>query len=373
MPQRACLGHAFGHQGVGDAAFFQGLFEQALELAAGVAVGLGVRVFQHHTIGRAFVKRHPLLREVLDDQTQRKLAHHLKAGQPRAQVPVGQAQQVDRRLQRGHGRQRRQLRLGQRVQLHGGRRNDAQCALRADKQVPQVVAGVVLAQAGQAAPDLALGGHDFQAQTQLAGIAIAHYLGAPGIGAQIAADGATALGGQTQREQKARLLAHLLQGLQHAAGLDCDGQVGRVQGAHRVHAREAEHHLGAAGVWRGAHHHASVAALGHDAHACRGAGLHHRCHLLGRGRAHHGQGLAALALAPVQLVAGQVTLGEHIGLAHDGAQRRKEGGVAVHAGSSAGVGSSIRPARRASRSRRRMCRVQATNSTRHSSTSSKAQ
>ena len=61
-----------------------------------------------------------------------------------------------RSLQRGHGGPGGQRGGRQRVQLHGRGGDDAQRALAADEQVAQVVAGVVLAQARQAIPDLAL-------------------------------------------------------------------------------------------------------------------------------------------------------------------------------------------------------------------------
>jgi hypothetical protein len=50
------------------------------------------------------------------------------------------------------------------------------------------------------------------------------------------------------------------------------------------------------------------------------AGLDHVGHLLRAARAHHGQRLAARALAPVLLVGGEVALVEHVGHADDGAQ-----------------------------------------------------
>ena len=248
------------------------------------------------------LKRHLDLREMLGHQAQSKLTHDLKAGQTRAQVLVGQAQQLHRRFQRGHGGKGRKLRGGQGVELHDGAGNDAQRALRPDHQVAQVVAGVVLAQARQAVPDIALRRYHFQPQAQLARVAVAHDLRAASVGAQVAANGAAALGRHAQGEQKAGLLASLLQGLQHAAGVHRDGQVGAVDGAHLVHALQAQHDLRAAGVGRGAHHHAGVAALGHDADTGRGAGPDHGSHLGRIGRAHHGQRVAVLALAPVLLI-----------------------------------------------------------------------
>ena len=125
MPQRTCLGHAFGHDGIADATGLHSRFQQAFKLAARMFLGLVVRVFQHHAVGTALIKRHALLREMLDDQLQSKLPHHLKAGQASAQVLMRQAQQLHRRLQRRHGSQSGQLRCGQRIELHRGSGNHA--------------------------------------------------------------------------------------------------------------------------------------------------------------------------------------------------------------------------------------------------------
>ena len=300
------LRHALGDHGVAHAALFHGGLQQALELRARMGLGLVVRVLQHHAPGRLLPEGHALLREVLDHQAERELAHDLEAGQAGAQVLVRQAQQLDRVFQRGHGGQGRQLRLRQRIELHGGAGDHTQRAFGADEEVAQVVAGVVLAQAGQAVPDLALRRHHFQAQAELARVAVAHHLRAAGVGAQVAADGAAALRGQAQGEQETGFLALFLQALQHAAGVHGDGEVAGIEAAHLVHAREAQHHLGAAGVGGGAHHHAGVAALRHHGHARGGAGLHDGRHFGGGGRPHHGQRAAALTLAPVQFPGGEV-------------------------------------------------------------------
>ncbi len=69
--------------------------------------GLVVRIFQQHAIGALLVKRHTHLGEMLGDQTQRKFAHHFKAGQARGQVPMRKAQQAHRVIKAGHRRPRR--------------------------------------------------------------------------------------------------------------------------------------------------------------------------------------------------------------------------------------------------------------------------
>ena len=90
-------------------------------------------------------------------------AHELKGGE------AGLAEGL-RGLQQGHGgagafqAHERGLRMrGLRPQGQACGRDDAQGALRPNEEVAQVVAGVVLAQAAQAIPDLALRGHHLQA------------------------------------------------------------------------------------------------------------------------------------------------------------------------------------------------------------------
>ena len=269
-----------------------------------------------------------------------------------------QAEQRHALFQRAGGGQRGARGRRPRLQLQRGRGDDAQRAFAADEQVAQVVAGVVLAQARQAVPHLAVGGHHLQAQAQLARIAVAQHLGAAGIGGQVAADGATALGGQAQRQQQPGVGRGLLQRLQHAAGLGGERQVGAVDGAHAVQARQAEQHLRAAGIGHAAADQAGVAALRHHAGAVRGAGPQHGSHLRGVGRAHHGQRTAAEALAPVQLPGRQVAIARARG------RRRRPQRSAC---SSAAF--TLRPPRAARCNRQRTCSAQATNSTRHSSTS----
>ena len=92
-------------------------------------------------------------------------------------------------------------------------------------------------------PDLALRADDFQPQTQIAGIAVAQHLRAACVGGQIAANRAAAFSGQAQRKQESGLLGGALQVLQNAAGLGGDRQVGGIDGAHRVHALQAQHDL----------------------------------------------------------------------------------------------------------------------------------
>jgi hypothetical protein len=238
---------------------------------------------------------------------------------------VGQPQQSDGGVQCGHGSPGGQVGFWGGAQLQAGSGDDAQRALAAHKQVAQVIAGVVFAQAGQAMPDLALRGDHFQAQAKVAGIAIAHHLGAARVGGQVAANGATAFGGQAQGEQQASAFGGLLHGLQHAARLGHQCEVGCVHTADGIHALQAQYHFRARCIGHASHHQTCIAPLRDDGHACGGTGLHHRSHLGRVARSHHGQCHALLALAPVVLpgrqVGGRVVVRQHMGFADDGMER----------------------------------------------------
>ena len=99
-----------------------------------------------------------------------------------------------KRPHKGHREEGRLDRARRREQLQARRRDHPERALGADEQVAQVVAGVVLAQALEAVPHLALRRDHFEAQAQVARIAVAHHLRAACVGAQVAANGAAALG-----------------------------------------------------------------------------------------------------------------------------------------------------------------------------------
>src|SRR5690606_15245010 len=79
--------------------------------------------------------------------------------------------------------------------------DDAERALRTNEELLHVVAGIILAQATQAIPDLAVGEHHFEAEHEAARIAIAQHLIAAGIGRNVATDLAGAFGAKAQREK----------------------------------------------------------------------------------------------------------------------------------------------------------------------------
>ena len=136
---------------------------------------------------------------------------------------LGGVEQGQRRFRRRHGEEGRGARRRQREELQHGGGDDAERAFRADEEVLQVVAGVVLAQLAQAVPDAAVGQHDLEPHAELAGIAIGEHGGAAGIGREIAADRAGAFRGEREREEPAGRLGRLLRALERDAGLDGHG------------------------------------------------------------------------------------------------------------------------------------------------------
>ena len=198
--------------------------------------------------------------------------------------------------------QRSLMPSGTRIEAQGGRGDDGERALAANQQVAQIVARVVLAQALEAIPDLALGGDGLQAQAQFAGRAVAQHLGASRVGGEVATDGATALGGEAEREEQSRCVGRTLHVRQQAARLNGHGQVGGIDVQDAVEALEVEHDLLAAVVRYRATDQAGVATLGHDADAVAATQANDLGHLVRIGRAHDGQSLAAIALAPVDLM-----------------------------------------------------------------------
>jgi len=81
---------------------------------------------------------------------------------------------------------------------------------------------------------------DFQPQAQLARIAVAQHLRAAGVGREVAADRAAALGGETQGEQQVLARGGFLNRLQDAAGIDGHCEIRSIDIAHAVQSRERE-------------------------------------------------------------------------------------------------------------------------------------
>ena len=306
-----------------------------------MVLALAVGQLDQRKPGRVERQRYRLLGHMAGYQAQCRVRHQLERRQAGTEARPRLAEEGHRIAYAAKGQQGRVLGAGQRMQAQRGRRDDAQRAFAAHVQVAQRIAGVVLAQPAQAVPDVALGRHHFQAQHQLARVAVAQHLGAARVGGQVAANGAAALGAQAEGEQPVRIARSLLHMGQHGAGFHGQGVVVGVDGAHAVQARQRQQHGVARGVGRGAAHQPGVAALGHDGRAVGAAQAHQLRHLGRVGGPYHGQGLAREAAMLVGQVAGRIGTREHMGVAQGVAQRGDQVGGAGDVAAGAGVGAGV--------------------------------
>ena len=203
---------------------------------------------------------------------------------------------------------------------HGGG-NDAERPLGADKELLEVVTGIVLAQSAQPVPDAPVGQHDLQAEDLVARGAVTQHVHPAGVGREIAADLAAALGGERKREQPPRLVGRFLHRGEHAACLDGHRVIQGVEAADPVHARERQYDLAPGARRHRAAGEAGIAALRHE----RGVlARTERDHAGGFGRArraHHALGGGRVLLAPVGKVWGGILrVGEDVGSAYNVAQ-----------------------------------------------------
>ena len=210
-------------------------------------------------------------------------------------------------------------RLGEQAQHRG--RDDAQRAFGADEELLHVVAGVVLAQAPQPVPDAPVRQHHLEAQHQVAHGAVAQHLHAAGVGRDVAANLAGALGAEAQREQPVGAVGGVLDLLQDHAGFDGDGVVDRVDGADALEPRGGDDDLAHVLVRLAAAGQSCVAALGDDGDAALGTDVYDACDLLGRLRPQYQGDAAHPVVAPARAVGRDVGgVVEIAGAPHHGLQ-----------------------------------------------------
>ena len=135
-----------------------------------------------------FGERFMRVRKVAEHQIEAGSADDFKGADAVAAGSAQVREQCDRRcrIAQPHAGGSHCLRARKQFQHGGG--NDAERAFRADEQLFQVVAGVVLAQGAQAVPDAPVRQHHFQPEHQIAHRAIAQHVDAAGIGGKIAAN-----------------------------------------------------------------------------------------------------------------------------------------------------------------------------------------
>ena len=179
--------------------------EQRLERRGSRALSLSASECSISTVQGAGRERLAQLRRSgVRTSSSENVVHHLEAGQPGPERARGRARAASIAASSvGSVASAVSVAAGRGCSFSVAAVMIAERAFAADQQVAQVVAGVVLAQRREAVPDLALGGHDLEAEAQLARVAVAQHLRAAGVGGEVAADRAAALGGQAEREQQA--------------------------------------------------------------------------------------------------------------------------------------------------------------------------
>ncbi len=324
-PKCLRFGLVLGHHGVCRQIGVERSLQQLVQCLARAAV---VELHQHLPgAARQRIAHLPAMAEHGVDAGSRK---QLEGRQAVAAALAQMAQQLDRALRVLHGNPGRRRGGRLRMQFQHRRRDDAERALGADEELLEVVAAIVLAQAAQAVPDTPVGQHGFEAEHLLAGIAVAQHIDAARVGRKIAADLAAAFGGQRRREQPVGFRGGALHVGEHAARLDRNGVVQRVELADAVQARKREHDLVLRARGHRAARQAGVAALRHDGDARFRAQAHHRRHFGGARRAHYAEGAAAVLPAPIGEVGRSVARGrEHVAVADDRSERAAEA-VFIH-------------------------------------------
>ena len=186
------------------------------------------------------------------------------------------------------------LRAREQLQHRAG--DDPERAFAADKQLFQVVPGIVLTQTFQPVPDLAVCCHRLKAKHQIAHIAVAQNIDAAGVGGDDAANLACAFRSDGKRKEPVRFSGRALRFSQSQAGVNGHRIVQRRDVAHPPHALQRKKNLLAEGDL--AAHQSGVAALRRDRHVSIRADFQDFRDLLGRGRRHDHRRLAGPAVAP---------------------------------------------------------------------------
>ena len=189
-------------------------------------------------------------------------ADQLEARRGAVGALLHEMEERQRRVRRRHPDERGLdgLRRGKQLQHRGG--DDTERAFGADEEVLEIVAGVVLLELVEKVQHATIRQHDFDTHHEVAGDAIGERVGAAGIGGEIAADGAAALGAQRQRKQAVGVGGRLLRLRQHHARLAGHGVRRDIDLADAVEPGQRQHHLA---VERDlAADEPGIAALGHD-------------------------------------------------------------------------------------------------------------
>src|SRR6516164_4758622 len=205
MPELLCLRPALGDDPVADETLFKRYAEQYLQQPADPALPPARRHFKEHVPRIWRVERIDGAGNVDEGEFESSPRDQLEGCQLVGGCGTRFGEQAHRVLDPAEAEKRRLdlTRLGKELDRRGG--DDAQGALTADKELLQIVTGIVLAQRPQPVPDAPVRQYDLEAQSQLAGVAIAQHRDAAGVSRQIAADLAAPLRTKAQREQPVSL------------------------------------------------------------------------------------------------------------------------------------------------------------------------
>ena len=265
-------------------------------------------------------------RELLACERDALARDQLETGKPIAERLAQQAKQRDRCVDVGEGRQRGRGSARLRKELQHRRGDDAERAFAAEEELLDVVAGVVFAQALEAVPDTAVGEHDLQTENELACIAVTKHRGAAGVGRQVPADRAAALGREREGEQQSGIVRRLLDAGERHARFDRERRVAGVERAYASQTRQRNDDLTAIFARRRSAAQSGIAPLGNHRRAMLRAAAHDRRHIGSGRRAHDGTRTPAIAAAPVGDVGSDIGIGsQNVGLTDDGLQRGQQG------------------------------------------------
>ncbi len=236
----------------------------------------------------------PVLQHELDADARKQL----ESCERSAGVRERTREECGRAFELPQSRHRRHALDGLRIEPQHRCRDDAERALRADEQVLEVIARIVLAQRLEPVPHAAVGEHDFKPERKLARIAVSEHAYPAGIGGEHAADLAAPFRGKAQREQAPGAVGDLLGGREHEPRFDRHGVGGEIDAAHAAEPFKRDDNLVARLERDLPADETGIAALRHDRGArLVGAGKDRR-DLFRRAGLQDQSGLAAIEVAP---------------------------------------------------------------------------
>ena len=194
-----------------------------------------------------------------------KAADQLERGNRITAFTPGKRQKVKGRIRSGDGNPCGRDMAGLWKQFQTRLGDNAKRPFGPDKQIAQVIAGIILAQFRKPVPHAAIGQNNLKPQHQIAGIAIPDDVQPAGIGRKVAANLAGALCAKAKREDQITLKGGLLKSLQDRTRLDGGGKIARIDINDPVHPFKVQDHLGGIGNRPAAS--PGIAALWHNRNA----------------------------------------------------------------------------------------------------------